>query len=430
MCCRRPTLALLALFLGTACLMKAGPGEGEGEGGEGEGEGGEGEGEGEGEDLSTWYGDVLPVARQRCLQCHVQGGIGPVDLEDEDRMLELGPAISGEVAAGSMPPWMPAADCGGHEYLGDLSLSAGERAVFAAWANDGWPLGDPADDPGGELPTLPQLASVSVVLDAGFDYTAPNTLADEYRCFILDPDNADDEHVVGYDIRPGAGEVVHHVILFKADRAAAQARDAEEAAEPGWQCFGSADVDGSSFEDTIAAWAPGAGATTFPAGTGLPLANSEVLVMQVHYNTEAVVTVPPDRTEVALQYAEGPVVEARMVPVLDDDLTIAPGVTDHQEGVSVPNPLTADVYGVLPHMHALGQRITVSAAGACLVDIPSWDFHWQSTYFFAGGPVRVPQLAEIRLSCTYDNNTTELVRFGEGTSDEMCLAYFYFVPNP
>ncbi len=34
-------------------------------------------------------------------------------------------------------------------------------------------------------------------------------------------------------------------------------------------------------------------------------------------------------------------------------------------------------------MHTKGRRVTVKAGDSCLVDIPSWDFHWQQAYLFS-----------------------------------------------
>jgi hypothetical protein len=124
-------------------------GEGEGEGaaaGEGEGaaasegEGaaaGEGEGaaagEGEGEGIIanvTWYRDVLPLARQRCELCHVDGGIGPFSMENTDSVVEEQQNIAAEVDSLLMPPWMPSADCSGHTYVGERSLNPDEKATL------------------------------------------------------------------------------------------------------------------------------------------------------------------------------------------------------------------------------------------------------------------------------------------------------------
>ena len=61
---------------------------------------------------------------------------------------------------------------------------------------------------------------------------------------------------------------------------------------------------------------------------------------------------------------------------------------------------------------------------ACLVDIPKWDFHWQSQYF-RPQPFTVPANGSVTMTCTWDNPTSRMIRWGESTQDEMCFAYIY-----
>ena len=102
------------------------------------------------------------------------------------------------------------------------------------------------------------------------------------------------------------------------------------------------------------------------------------------------------------------------------------GFTPLGQPKEFPNSLGFDakVWGVLPHMHQKGKRITVKGPNACLVDIPQWDFHWQQQYFF-NQPQVVKQGQKVTLSCTWDNPTRKTVTWGESTEDEMCLAYLY-----
>ena len=65
------------------------------------------------------------------------------------------------------------------------------------------------------------------------------------------------------------------------------------------------------------------------------------------------------------------------------------------------------------------------AGNNCLIDIPKWDFHWQQMFFYAGGGLTVPKGTEVKYTCTWDNPTDRTVRWGEGTEDEMCIAFFY-----
>jgi hypothetical protein len=95
------------------------------------------------------------------------------------------------------------------------------------------------------------------------------------------------------------------------------------------------------------------------------------------------------------------------------------------------------LYAVGPHMHLLGRSITVelnpgTAGGRKLLDQPTFDFDDQSNQPLAT-PVKLNAGDTIRVSCTHDaalrSQLPQLktlkpryVVWGDGTSDEMCLA--------
>jgi hypothetical protein len=60
-----------------------------------------------------------------------------------------------------------------------------------------------------------------------------------------------------------------------------------------------------------------------------------------------------------------------------------------------------------------------------MVDVPHWDFHWQDLYFY-DEPIEVHAGDTMKLTCSYDTvGQTQTTTFGEGTTDEMCIAFLY-----
>ena len=93
-------------------------------------------------------------------------------------------------------------------------------------------------------------------------------------------------------------------------------------------------------------------------------------------------------------------------------------------------------------MHLHGRQIRVDirhadGSSTCAVDIPGWNFHWQQFYYYKQ-PISVVAGDTIHLACTYDNSAASQpvingvqqppadLRWGEKTTDEMCLDYLYF----
>ncbi len=204
----------------------------------------------------------------------------------------------------------------------------------------------------------------------------------------------------------------------------AEAADAKEAG-PGWTCFGTAGINSSG---AVGAWAPGGPAVTFPEGTGIPMGAGKVLAMQVHYNTSA--GTGPDTTSVKFQYATSSVTNAYLLPLVNSGFVIPPNSMEYSSTKSFPNSVgyPIKIWGLLPHMHTKGQRITMTMTGSgtdtCLVDIPKWDFHWQLQYF-RPAPYMMSKTESVRMSCTWANPTGNTITWGESTSDEMCFAYVY-----
>ncbi|HEY3499735.1 MAG TPA: hypothetical protein VGK73_33820, partial [Polyangiaceae bacterium] len=166
----------------------------------------------------------------------------------------------------------------------------------------------------------------------------------------------------------------------------------------------------------------------FPAGTGLLISGGRKLILQMHYNTAS--GVYPDRTSVRLQLEERVDRIARFQPIADPDMNVAPGqelgMTVRTHPVADPVPVT--IWGVGPHMHTLGKTLRLEAAfrdgDECLVDVERWNFHWQDAWWYET-PIK-GTADSVTISCGYDTRARSTpVTWGEGTSDEMCLAYLY-----
>ncbi|MQA90833.1 MAG: hypothetical protein GEU90_11430 [Gemmatimonas sp.] len=99
----------------------------------------------------TFAADIAPILQQSCQNCHRPGGGGPMSLitYEEVRpwadLIKLKTAIRDRM--GAMPPWYVEKDIGIQHYKQDPSLSDEELAKIQAWADNGAPMGDPADLP-------------------------------------------------------------------------------------------------------------------------------------------------------------------------------------------------------------------------------------------------------------------------------------------
>jgi hypothetical protein len=373
---------------------------------------------------TTWYEHVLPVVQRSCQGCHVQGGIAPFTLVEYADAKARHHSITEAVVERRMPPWMADEAC--IDLKHSRRLPQGEVDLIAQWSAQGAPEGDPALAPA--PPDGPVgLEWVDVTLDQGGDYTPNPSVSDDYRCFIVSPAPGTTKDVIGYRVIPGTPAQVHHVILFSVPAAEAQKADDDEAGL-GWTCYGSTGTPQQNVR-MIGGWVPGSDATRVPEGTGVRVTSSNVFVMQVHYNLSAGAP-QPDRTTVELQYAKTPVAKpATIFPVTYAGFQIPPQSTGYSAKgtVTLPSQLPqATMYGITPHMHQLGRKIRVRVATTdqCLINVPAWDFHWQQSYEYET-PVKVYGGQTLEIECTWDNPGTQPVKWGEGTADEMCLAFLY-----
>ncbi|MCB9743996.1 MAG: hypothetical protein H6740_15455 [Alphaproteobacteria bacterium] len=382
----------------------------------------------------TYTGDVAPILRERCESCHSPGQVAPFPLNSYDDVAVIGESVAVSVETRSMPPWLADPAC--NSYEDSRWLDDGEIATIRAWVDAGMPEGDPALALDPYSPPDPHLDGVTHSVSVPTAY-APDfeTAEDDYRCFIVDPEVAEDGFITGFEILPGDPEIVHHVILYMPASADAgrQALALDQADDgPGYTCFGDAGVDASM----LAAWAPGSWTVEYPEGTGIAIPAGRPIVIQMHYN-DAGGPNPVDDTEIGLRVV--PEVDHELFSFfwLNGSLRIPPGEEAHlEETTQRVNRYTGNLDGqlylhaILPHMHNLGSSLQQSlmnedGSETCLVDVPRWDFNWQLTYTFED-PVPFTSDDLMRLGCTFDSSgRSETTTWGEGTSDEMCLTAMF-----
>jgi hypothetical protein len=439
--------------------------------------------------------EVAPILANRCTGCHYDGGIAPFSLQTAASAKRHAAAIEEAVRTRRMPPWPPGPASPQLVGADARILTSEERNTLLRWARAGGPIDravrvatPPVETDGGRAGETVRVLE----LPAPYSPRKARGATDDYHCFLLDPGLDQDSFVTSSRIDPGARPQVHHVILFRVapqQVAAAEQLDAHTP-EPGWSCFGGTGLefgevrsrqDALKFLDDaqwIAAWAPGGGSNRLADGLGIPLAKGSRLVMQVHYNllngsradrSKVVLTTLPasaglktvtamllpapvelpcpagakaalcDRTaaldDLARKYGpQAPYTEIGLLLLCGKDAGRPPAGANTSCDRRIERATT--ILGVLGHMHLLGVSIRIELNPGrpdrrVLLDIPRWDFHWQSLYRLAEPVVAQPG-DTIRVTCRHSQalraspeyvgpKTPRYVMWGEGTTDEMCL---------
>jgi hypothetical protein len=250
---------------------------------------------------------------------------------------------------------------------------------------------------------------------------------------------------------------------------------------------GLADINNSA--GWIGAWAPRAAETLFTAKVGYPIAPGDQIVLQIHYNLLETngKPGPTDQSGVRLRLFDGaagqlaplrtllvaapielPCTPAESGPLCDRTAALVdlnarfgpeagltvkgldllclgmqaptPGPTQHCDQRVTSNAL---IYSVAGHMHLLGRAFKLelnpgTPNAKVLLDLPQFNFDDQGQRPFAT-PIALKAGDTLRVTCTYDaalrSELPELkplqpryVMWGDGTSDEMCLAIMAVAP--
>jgi hypothetical protein len=396
----------------------------------------------------TYHRDIAPLVQEKCGSCHSAGGIAPFPLETYEQVFQMRWAVEAAVKARIMPPWMPAKDC--TEYLQDRSLSDEQIELLSRWVDEGGAEGDVAEAPGGAGVSQGGLSRADVEL-AMPEAFSPTQSPDEYRCFVLDWPETAVRYVSGFRGNPGRPSIVHHIVAFlaKPDEVALYQELDDADPGPGYPCFGGPGRPGNTVS-WIGSWVPGSTGTDYPDGTGIQMDPGSRIILQIHYNLSSA-NAAADRTSISLRLESSVQKVAIMQPWTNPSwlepgaLSIPAGQEDVRyrfafdmvpvlsritRGVFRDNePIT--VHGAALHMHTLGSwgRMEIErkvGGNDCMLHIPRWDFHWQSSYPFAQSKVLKPG-DRMAIECHWNNSQpgAKDVSWGEGTSDEMCLGTFY-----
>ena len=384
----------------------------------------------------TFTKEIAPIVFQNCASCHRTGEVAPFPLLTYLDVSKRAKQIARVTREHIMPPWK--AEKGFGEFLNERHLTAEQIGLFQDWFAAGMPEGNP-----GDLPPIPKftdgwtLGEPDAVIEPTESYELASEGRDVYRCFVIPTDFAENRYVSAIEVRPGNRRVVHHVIAYLDTTGKGRELDAQDPG-PGYSTFGGVGFRASG---SIGGWAPGNFPSRLPDGLGIPLPKGADVILQVHYNKSG--KSETDRTKVGIYFAKEPIKKrVRSAPVIKLALRIPPNDSNYVVHASLPVPLGATVYRVMPHMHLLGRDMKVTATlpdGTIvpMVHVPDWDFNWQTTYTFKE-PLHLPPGSRVDLEAHYDNssnnpvnphNPPKLVTWGEQTSDEMCVAFLTFTAD-
>jgi mono/diheme cytochrome c family protein len=407
----------------------------------------------------TYAEDVAPILFRNCAGCHHPGGMGPFSVLNYDTTVAYKDDIHDAVSDGVMPPWHAA---GAHGvFRNDRRLSDQDKQTILRWIETGAKRGDMK-----RLPPVPTFSSSwmtgepDAVVTMNEEFPVPATGTVEYQYFQVKTDFAEDKWVQSIEIMPGEREVVHHVLVYAyvpPPAAPAPAQAGATAAPPGTQPPLFIRSKNERFDDPprldslhpppqrlgslVATYVPGTRAIEFPEGTALRLRAGTVLTLQMHYTAHG--HAMKDRTSIGFRFAKAaPEEEIHASQFLNGNFTIPAGAANVEIPAELGVGRPVRIWGIMPHTHLRGTRWKYElqkpdGTSEMILDVPRYDFNWQTYYMFAK-PLDLAPGSKIISTAWYDNSAankdnpdpTKDVHWGDQTWEEMqYTGFLYSIPR-
>jgi len=365
---------------------------------------------------------VAPILQAKCVGCHSPGDIGPFAFSSYAVAKKQARMMEEVILAQRMPPWH--ADPAFGKFQRTRALDLTETQTLLSWITQGAPRGT-GDDPLAAATPAPAvtwpLGQPDFVARFPKPEEIPATGVLEYRHIKVTTPNTEDAWLGGITIRPGAREVVHHVVLR------AKVRGVTD--------------DGSGRGNLLAVWVPGAVPVRFPENTGRFLSKGAQLDIEMHYTPDG--TARTDETQIGFyQLPARPKMPLNTIAAINMDLSILPGDSDSRTHALVAIKNDCTLYSLSPHLHKRGSWMKFEAllpdgSRETLLSVPHYDFNWQTEYYLAE-PRHLAAGTWILCTGGYDNsalnpsnpNPAKRVKWGEQSFDEMFVGFMNVADAP
>ena len=400
----------------------------------------------------TFTEDIAPIIYNNCTECHRAGQAAPFTLKSYNDVKKRARLITKVTESHYMPPWHPVEGHG--KFVDERRLTTDELATLKNWHKTGM-----AEGPADKLPEPPKFASdwllgePDLIVKMPKAYTMRADGSDIYRSFVIPLDLKEDKWVAGFEVRPSARAVLHHVII-RIDQSG-EARKADGAkGTPGFSGMrgigrssrrgGSNDVFSGSLGG-LGGWAVGGTPRILPLGLARKLPAGADIVLNSHFHPTG--KEEDEQTTIGLYFAdkkpERTLIGFQVPPVFGSisGIDIPAGESNYEVTSKFTTPVDIDLVGVGAHMHYIGHT---TKAHATLPDgtvkplfyIDDWDFNWQGRYTYDQA-VRLPAGTTVEGTVSFDNSATNphnpfnpprRIKWGLESTDEMGSVIFSAVP--
>lgn len=382
----------------------------------------------------TFTKDVMPILQENCQTCHrpsginLSGMVAPMSLMTYEEVRPWAKAMVKAVNEKVMPPWDASEKYHG-VFRNERTLTEEEIATLNNWVAQGAKRGNPQDAPAPIKfsETGWNFGQPDLVVDFPEPFFVKDEVEDLYENIttqLTDEQLPTDRWIRSVEFKPGS-DVVHHIIGHVTSKEHA----------------------GDTSRGMIGGNAPGADQSQWPEGYGIEIKKGSAVTFAMHYHKESGPgTGKWDSSQIGFQFhEEGATVShpVTIFPVAHGAFEIPPHAKRWKVGASHTFEEDTIVLSMLPHMHLRGTEAKYTAfypdgTSEQLLHVPNWDFNWQTGYDYAD-PRTLPAGTRVEMEFWYDNSdergaaagfdSSEAIRFGGPTTDEMDLAWMTVAPK-
>jgi peroxiredoxin len=369
----------------------------------------------------TYHKHAALILQNKCQECHRPGEVGPFTLMNFKQAKSWAGMMREVIADDVMPPWHATAPMG--HFKNDRRLTKDEKKTLLAWIDQGCVEGDPKDGPPAKTYTegwrLGREPDEVFKMKHAIKVRASGEMP--YSYVQVGERFKEDRWVTAIEVRPEHRAVVHHIIAF--------------VLPPDTSPFNQGPSDFAKY--MLGAYVPGDQPIISSPGQAKKIPKGSMILLEIHYtpNGKAV----EDRSSIGLCYTDKtPEMEIQSLAVMNEKLRIPPEAENHEVKATHTFDKETTLESLTPHMHVRGKAfryelISKDGKRETILDVPKYDFNWQSSYIYAK-PLVIPAGTTMECTAWYDNSAKnpfnpdpkKMIRWGDMTSSEMMIGFVMY----